>query len=73
MRDTEIEVYSVARTNITITRSPLRAVIAGGLRRDVSRRESVTMDASLSVDPDFPNDRDLRWVFWYDGERWWGF
>ena len=38
-----------------ITRTPLQAIIRGGFIRYVSKRtKSITMDASMSFDPDNP-------------------
>jgi hypothetical protein len=63
MRDTPIRVYSTAEVPLRIVPSPLQPVIAGGIQRNVNRKEILIMDGSLSYDPDFPDDGSLRYIF----------
>lgn len=50
---------------ITITKSPLVAVISGGTERTVSKRKGpITLSASSSQDPDYPDKhKNLRSAF----------
>ena len=58
-------VYAIERFRIIITPTPLLPVIMGGMQRLVSRAETVVMDGTLSADPDFPENRNFRYI-WRD-------
>ena len=57
-------VYSVSEVpfKFNIVPSPLHAVIYGGLQRNVCRNGTAIFDATSSIDPDFPNSRNMKFV-----------
>ena len=59
MLDMPIDVYGDVSLTLVVEASPLRAVIQGGIQRDVSRHEPFSLDATGSFDPDGV-DTDLQ-------------
>jgi len=61
MNDTVV--YGSASTSLSIQPTPLISIIAGGFQRYVGRNMTViTVDGSLSYDPDFPESPEFLWV-----------
>ena len=59
MFETSPRVHSDDSTCFEVIKSPLLAVISGGINRHASHRENVILDASTSSDPDNPSDRNF--------------
>ena len=53
-------VYARHDVNVTVDESPLLAVLHGGILIRVSKHDIVTLDASQSVNPDYPAIDDLQ-------------
>ena len=56
MWGTEIDVFRSVDARLVITPLPLRAVISGGVRRDVSSGDVIFFDGTESYDPDVKRD-----------------
>lgn len=56
-------VYGTDITSIDVVRSPLVSRIKGGVFRHVKHSDRITVDGSLSFDPDAKLAHNLRSVF----------
>ena len=65
MFETAPRVYSLAYTHFEVIKTPLLAVIAGGINRHASRQENVILDASTSSDPDNPSFRNFKYFIYF--------
>ena len=54
--------YTNVSLNFVVMKSPLIGVIPGGILREASRQDTIVLDASSSMDPDYPEYRDFRSV-----------
>ena len=59
MRNTPIRVFTPEQISLEISQSALQSVIVGGIKRKVSRQETLIMDGSKSHDPDYLDTANL--------------
>ena len=57
MEDTIVYMYD--EVEVTVDEAPLQATLSGGILISVSKNDDVTLDASQSVDPDYPQVDNL--------------
>lgn len=60
MLDTIVYGTSVNAFTFSLVPAPLRAIIRGGLERNVGRNETVVIDGSTSYDPDDMNNNNNK-------------
>ena len=58
MQDTIV--YSHGTLNATIDETPLQALLSGGILISISKKDMVTLDASQSYNPDYPDVDNLQ-------------